>query len=251
MRHTIARTVVCFICCIWAAGAQQDTAQEPSEPPYKRFYFGVRGGALINTLMTSQTVTESTSTTDPPLSTTKDSNSSSKRYTVGPTVQFNATDRLGINVEFLYKRTGYEAGTTVITQPTEEEAAFISGDYERTRADYWDFSVLARAYNKSLSEEGRRTYFTGGPVLRTVSGIKTFREKINEQGLSDTNTTPVQPAKKNALGAAVGVGMQLRDELGLKIDLEVRYTRWFQRIFATGLTNSNLNQAEAMIGLTF
>ena len=175
--------------------------------------------------------------------------------TVGPTVQFRVTDRLAVNVDFLYRRAGYDTGNIVVTQVSEEdddeESEFISAAFERTRADYWDIPILARYYNKGPVEDGRRVYLTGGLALRTVSGIKTFWETINDEELHDTSIAPTEPTRKNVHGAVVGVGLQLRDEVGLNIEFELRYTRWLGRTFESDPTRSSVNQGEFVLGLGF
>lgn len=244
--------LISFVFCTMAASAQQPPPEQPSEPFYKRFSFGVRGGLLLNQSIGSQTIVENTSTTDPPLTTINYSNSASKRFTVGPTVHFRLSDRLGINVDALYSRTGYDAGNSIYTQETEDDdSEFISGNYERTRANYWDIPILARYYNTHYEAEGMRAFITGGIALRTVSGIKTFWETINEDALSDTNTIPMEPANKSALGAVAGAGLRIRDQVGLKIELEARYTRWFRKTFESDPTHSSLNQGAILLSFSF
>ena len=254
-RYAIARALVVWLtCCIWAAGAQPRQEKENlPEPFYKRFSVGVRGTVLPNSLTSNRTITESTTDTDPPLSTTEFSEPASKHFTVGPTVQFDITDRFGVNADFLYRRGGYDAGTFVVTQPTDDDddSEFLGGDFERTRAHCWDVSILGRYYNRSRDAGGVRPYITGGLALRTVSGIETFWETIDENALSDTDTVPVEAANKSVRGAVLGGGLQLRDESGLKIELEVRYTHWLQRTFDLYPTRSSLNQTEFTLGFTF
>lgn len=251
------RLLAVIVCLAWTAGAQSPSATLSSQPFHKRFSFGVRGGGPINGLMKSQTVTESTTTTDPPLSTITFSDSASKRYTVGPAIGFRLMDRLDLNLDVLFKHVGYDSGVTVQTQLTEEEIEdsdapdFISGQYERTRADKWDVSLLLRYYTSDPEEHGSRFYLAAGPAFSSVTGIKSFSEQINDEGLSDTNSIPVSPSRDSVPGVAVGAGLQLRDEVGLKIEIEGRFTRWFQRHFEAGLTQSNVNQAEVLISFGF
>lgn len=237
------------------AHAQQ--APAPSEPFYKRFSFGARGSVLINPLLQSQTITEATTSSDPPMTTTWSNDSKSKRYGGGPSFHIRLADKVGLNIDVLYRRSGYDVSVVTKEQDVTDSAgkvttgATLSQDYERTRADYWDIPVLARYYTKYSDQGGARPYFTGGAAYRTVSAIKTFREHIDEDKLKDTSTRPAEPANKGILGAVVGGGFQFRDEVGLKIEFEVRYTRWFRRTFDASPTVSNLNQAEGLVAFTF
>jgi hypothetical protein len=160
-------------------------------------------------------------------------------------------------MDVLYKSVGYDSGVTVQTQLTDEEIAdgdepdFLSGNYERTRAKQWDMSLLLRYYHKHRDEEGPRFYMSAGPALSTVSGIKSFYEQIYDEGLSDTNSIPIDPARTTVPGVVAAAGVQFRDDFNLKLELEGRYTHWFQRIFDAGLTRSNTDQVEALISFSF
>lgn len=224
------------------------------EPFHKRFSFGIRAGGLITNLISSRSVTESTTATDPATSTTTYSNSAARRYTLGPCLHFRVTDRLGLNLDFLYKRAGYDSGAIAQTQELNEDTDLpdlLSAKYERTRADFWEVPILARYYRKASEEGGARIYLTGGLNFRAISGIKTFRETINADGLSDTDSTPAVAQRKDTQGGVAGVGIQFRDEVGLKIEFEIRYTRWLRKTLELGPTSSGLNQAEGFLALTF
>ena len=64
---------------------------------------------------------------------------------------------------------------------------------------------------------------------------------------------PLEPIRVDAKDRVVviGGGVQFQDDVGLKVDLEVRYTRWLQKTFDAGPVQSNLNQGEFLLGLTF
>ncbi len=49
----------------------------------------------------------------------------------------------------------------------------------------------------------------------------------------------------------LGAGLRLVADVGFKVDIETRYTRWGQRVIQFGGINSNQNQLEFMFGLTF
>ncbi len=240
-----------------AAAAQEGPAASPSEPFHKRIWLGGRGTTLFTDLMGTRTVIEATTGVDPPLSTMTFSDSGSKRYGGGPTVHFALTDRIGIQTDFLYRRAGYDSGVIVKKHGSEEDAKeakggeLLSGHQQRTRTDYWDIPILGRYYSKAPDIEGPRFYVTGGAALRTVTGIKTFNETRRPAGLSDTDNVPVEPAHRRSAGVVVGGGIQFTDEVGVKIDLEVRFTRWLQRTFESGLTTSSQNQGEFLLGLSF
>lgn len=238
-----------------AAGSAIALAQEPSageqgRPFYKRFSFGVRAGGIPTKGMAPL---ERESSTQSPAENIKDfSNSAARRFTIGPSLHFALSDRAGINADFLYRRSGYDSGTTRYVRNADGSSGdFRSGAYERTRADFWDIPVQARFYHQGPEESGPRWFGSAGLTVRTVTAIKTFSERINEKKLSDTDTVPVQPAHRSVPGLVAGGGLQVRDEVGLKVELEGRFTRWFQRIFDTNLNRMNLHQVEVLLSFTF
>ena len=90
-----------------------------------------------------------------------------------------------------------------------------------------------------------------GVSVRTVTGIKSFREKVNLDSPNDITSMPVDPTRRFSPGVIAGAGFQVEDEIGLKLEIEGRYTRWFQRAFDNGAIRTNMNQVEVMVGLTF
>ena len=74
---------------------------------------------------------------------------------------------------------------------------------------------------------------------------------MKEDGLSDSTTIPATALRSTIPGLTTGIGWQFRDEIGVKVDLELRYTRWLRRNFDSPTGQSNLNQAEFVLGFTF
>jgi hypothetical protein len=158
---------------------------------------------------------------------------------------------LSIGADVLFRRAGYDWSAQVHEQDDGAAGDLILGLTEQTRAEFWDFPILARYYMKPRSEQGARTFFTGGLALRAVSGLSTIHEVTDDELVRDTDTTPVGPENSLLQGAIVGAGVQLRDDVGLKVELEVRLTRWFQHSLRSGPANSRQNQAEFVFGLVF
>jgi opacity protein-like surface antigen len=248
-------TLLLLVCSVAPLFAQQSSSipSQESKGIFDRISYGLRGSILFLPIQNDLSNTTLTSQTDPPLNIHSYSNNQSKRYGGGPTVQFDFTPKLSLNVDFLYHRLGHDAGTVINTQETDDnDAEFVSGDYQRTRADLWDVPIMLRYYRGSVEDEaGRRAFVSGGMTFRTISGIRSFNEHINDEGLSDSTTIPATTLRSTVPGLTAGVGWQFRDEVGIKVDLELRYTRWLQRVFDGPMSQSNLNQAEAVIGFTF
>lgn len=221
-------------------------------PFYRRFWLGVRLGGVPTDGMTTTEFRVNTTATSPPETINNNAKSAAKRFTVGPSVHYSVSGRLGLNADFLYKRSGYDSRITRNVQREDGTAGdFLGETFERTRADFWDIPILLRLYNVDASEESRRFFVAVGPSIRAVTGIKTYSERINQRRLRDTASIPIKPAHSPALGAVFAAGLQLRDEIGIKFELEGRYTRWFQRVFDANLGRMNIQQAEVLVSLTF
>lgn len=261
MRQIFSRKRCVFtVCALCLCVAQRPVLAQMPDPQSKpqngvldRISFGLRGSVLLLAVQNNRSATTLTSSSNPPLDTLEYSNNASKRFGGGPTIQFDFSPKLSLNADFLYRRLGYDAGRVVNTQATDKEKAkFVSGDYERTRGDLWDVPVMMRYYRGPVEdEEGRRSFVAGGIALRTLSGIRSFNQRVNDKGLSDSTTAPATPLRSTVPGVVVGAGWQFRDEVGVKVDLELRYTRWLQRLFDARTAQSNANQAEILIGFTF
>lgn len=233
--------------------ANQEQAPQP-EPFHRRFSFGGRLTVLGTNTMNSGDMTRSTS--EPPVTTTITTEPESKRVGGGVTFEFAVTDRISIGADLLYKRAGYTRSLTRAEgvddeDTTDEDERTITQDLESTRADYWDLPIMARFYNKGRGEGGARMFALGGVSFRRANSVKTVREIVHANGLSDTYDTPVEPANKTISGIVVGAGVQLMDDIRFKFTPEVRFTRWFRSTFDNAPTQSSKNQVEIVLGLTF
>jgi hypothetical protein len=101
--------------------------------------------------------------------------SESKRYTVGPTVEFKLPYRLGVGIDALYKRVS-----------TREFSVDILGDQlrSRDRSDSWEFPILVEhRFLRKLPGP----YVSGGYSFRHIAGSGTLESIccFNPYGPSD------------------------------------------------------------------
>ena len=117
----------------------------------------------------------------------------------------------------------------------------------RTTANAWEFPLLVK---KKFSSGPVRPFLDAGVSFDRISGVKqTIQSVANISGSENLRT------KDFTTGFVAGVGVELRLLL-LKVSPEIRYTRWgtehFSQIIAPGaFLNSNQNQAEFLIGISF
>ncbi len=172
------------------------------------------------------------------------------RYTVGPMLELGLPFSFGVEVDALYRRTGYS---------TSNEAFGIT-NLTRVRANSWEFPILLKYYLPGVPL--LRPYVSGGYVGRrlfSVSGQShTFgRDPVTGAVIDQTLKldTSFLVRDNPTHGVAIGGGVRLR--LGpLKLAPEVRYTYWTGRPFDEfGLrgffVQSPENQVDFLVGLTF
>ena len=206
-------------------------------------------------LIPKATSTVNTSTI---LSTEYQTTGASERIGYGLTVQGRITNRFYLNLSGLLRRIGYQETTTVSTTTTEilNGTSFpqvtTTESHEDTRARLIDVPLLLRYYGIGKRPSSPRWFLEAGGAWRLANDIRT---SIDTTDASDVNTcctfTPAVPKHRSTEGVVVGAGIQFKDEFGIKVVPEVRYTRWAKPIFENGTTNTKDNQVEADISLTF
>ena len=167
-------------------------------------------------------------------------NSETKRYIAGATAELRLPAGFGVEVDALFRRFHYDSNTTLLGA-----AANIF-----TKGNEWEFPVLVK---KRFGGELVRPYVAAGVSFNRISGLtQSVSTLVNAV---TTTSSPGELKDDLSTGIVIGGGLEIRALL-LKISPEIRYTRWgkrhFSAIFAPGATlNSNLNQAEFLVGITF
>ncbi len=241
-----------------AAAKPKPDSAEPApffqdEPYIRRFTIG--GNASILVLGLIKGGDQSESLTSPPLQIDSKNESKGTLFGGGISVQFFLTDRYAINADLQLRRPRYKLSTTFYegvdnpnTVGDDRTATFYTED---TRARYWDLPLLVRRYNESRFEDRRKWFYEAGPVLRRVTGIRSSTEKEFKNVKTCCDETPATPAHRNIFGAVAGVGLVLKDDFGIKLIPEFRYTRWFGGIFNNRAAQSRRDQYEILFSITF
>ena len=163
-----------------------------------------------------------------------------KRYVVGPPVQFHFPPRLTLEIDGLYRRLGYQY------QQITPTAVFRS-----TVANSWEFPALIRF---DVLPGPIRPFVGAGASFRHISGIEEVQRTITAGGLiaANFNNAP-EFNKRNDIGLVLGGGVTFKFGW-VRISPEFRYTRWGSEAFrdpVRALLNSNRNQEDFLLGLTF
>lgn len=158
-----------------------------------------------------------------------------KRYLIGPTIEFHLPYRLSIEVDGLYKRVGYE-----YQQLPEGVAA-------RTVANSWEIPGLLKW---EILPGGFRPFVLTGASLRHITGINELREVAGT--VVELENAP-EFNKRNDVGFVFGGGVAFK--MGpVRISPEFRYVRWGSEAFrdpVNSLLRTNRNQGDFLLGFTF
>ncbi len=192
-------------------------------------------------LMRNGTVTGTTATLT--------STNNARPFGGGVAGYYYLTKTLSLNLDFIYRRTGYST-TDVLDDAT------TTSYFSRTRANYFDFPLLARYHSGRYHLLHSPVFIEGGPTLRYVEQITTSTTvdtTVNSAVTSVCCTEiPDRPDHRAAIGITAGVGLRLPpDQLGVRIVPEIRYTRWMQSTFSAAPTMSNRDQAEVLLTISF
>lgn len=146
------------------------------------------------------------------------------RYVVGPMVELRLPLGLGVEFDALYRHFDY---TNVAGSGVNAINSFgHSGD--------WEFPLVAKY---KFPSRVVRPYVEGGVSWDTLSGV------TNAVGITEQHGT--------VMGAVFGAGIDIH-ALVIHIAPEIRYTHWTSPHYSIAdVLNSNRNQAEFLVGITF
>ena len=158
------------------------------------------------------------------------SNSVTNRYIVGPEAELNLPFGLGVELDALYRHFSYT--NAIGSVGSALTSAGHAGD--------WEFPLVAKY---KFPTRIIRPYVEAGVAWDTLTGVK--NSVFNAAGLS------IGPAKSTVTGAVIGAGVDIHAVV-IHVKPELRYTRWTSQHYdVSGVLNSNQNQAEFLLGITF
>lgn len=238
--------------CVWLAPTVLGAADEP-QPVVRRPSIGIRIQLLPGRPFGTSVVERST--TSPVAEYADSATSASGGYTVAPTLEYRLTDRFSLRTEFRLHRTHYQQKSEMLSGEKDPNA--VTDDRRTstitvtTKANYWEIPLLVQYHGLRRTRLLSRAYLLGGMEFRHAGKIRTGNEYSWADGVTDYNETPSGVARRNLVGATVGIGIRFVDDLRIKIMPEVRYVRWSGSTFEGTAFHSLVNQCEAGIGVSF
>jgi len=147
------------------------------------------------------------------------SSHSNDRYVVGPTFEFHLPLHLSLEVDALYRRSGFSIN------------GFYVG-FANVAVNDWQFPVLLKY---EFPYGPARPFFDAGLVFREVSS---------------NAVSPLSPLNASSHGFAVGGGVAIK--LGrARLSPQIRFSHWNNAAFANEAVTSTSDQADLLVGFTF
>jgi len=164
------------------------------------------------------------------------------RYIVGVTAELRLPAGFGIEGDVLFRHLNYTDRflSTPVTTTTD-----------KATSSAWEFPILLKyRFHTPIA----RPYVDAGVAWDTLSGLTDTITQTVAPVFSTTTTSTSKPASlsnNTTMGFVMGAGIDIH-ALVIHISPELRYTRWASPHFnLSGVINSNQNQAEFLVGITF
>ena len=122
---------------------------------------------------------------------------------------------------------------------------------ERMRARFLDFPALIR-YNGPHFRWSKYSFYELGGAVRYATNIHLTEAAADASGnyfcCAPASTTSI---KRTIEGVVVGTGVSGRDDFGIIVSPEVRYTRWMGSTFSSPTIATMRNQLEVTVSFGF
>lgn len=156
-----------------------------------------------------------------------DFRSSTKRFTIGPSVELFLPFGFGLEADVLYRRTEME-----VTSKGSPDTGAVPITTNRT-VGVWEIPLMGKWRFPGI---GLRPFVGAGGSFRSFGDLPAFSTNLND----------------SSWGFVLGAGLEIKVKR-VRISPEIRYTRWGsgQKDTGASLLRYNQNQADFFVGVTF
>jgi hypothetical protein len=233
---------------ILTAEEKEEVLQDPSR--MRRFYVGVKLGYDVFQSVKDGSVTTQSTDTNPQTYYSSGGTGTHKPGTAGAFVQVRLYHRYFLDVEGLISKAGYN--TTATTESVVINGATnVTYVDSGTRFKYIDIPVLIRWYNKGNRTGRYRFFANGGVTARETKSIRSEQQTYVNTANVVYSYIPDVPNATRVLGATVGAGLRATDDFGIKVEPEVRYTRWRSRPFTNAADASRADELQISLSFSY
>ena len=163
----------------------------------------------------------------------------------GVTVNARILKNYWLSVGAIYRYTGYN--WSLITTDVNGDA-FV----ERARIRLIDFPVMIKYTGRKFNPLHKYAFYELGGAFRDVMS-HTITTNQSEYGSSSVGLGVYSGTAyhRQDKGAMAGVGIIAKDDFGIIVSPEVRYTRWFGDTFGSQVIGTQKNQLEITVSFGF
>jgi hypothetical protein len=235
-----------------SSGSQQQAPPTFLEQKERRFHFGARARFIPLNLLRKGEVT--TATTTPALEWEAKLDRKVPILGYGITAEYQITTSFGIAADLLYHKVRYEQLNNIRLGQRNPNSSIDTRPVvqirEKTRAQFIDLPVIVRWRPTDEYGDPARWFLGLGPTVRQARNVRTTNEQTQPVVANPFNNN-VAPFNKYIYGGTVAAGITAKDDFGIRITPEVRYTYWLGQNFANFAARTNRHQLQVLIGITF
>jgi outer membrane protein with beta-barrel domain len=219
-----------------STGVSSSSSTDTFSRPIPRIWLGISGNCTPLRLVTVGTNTNAT--TGEVVSST----AANGLAGVGLNLNVRITSAFWASIGGVYRFTGYD-----YTDSVNDTLGTVYT--QRARAHLIDMPVMVR-YNGERFNISKYTFYELGGAVRYALPEKVSQVAVNENGLIASGAPPTGIRfTKMIEGVIAGAGLTAKDEFGIVVAPEVRYTRWLGNTFDGNSVSTQHNQLE--IAITF
>lgn len=217
--------------------SSSSSSSESEAPTIPRIWGGVIGSYTPLKTFTASTQTNSTS------GEVVSSTVANGQAGGGLTVNARIYGSFWVNFGAVYRYGGYDTSDSI---NDAQGTLFI----ERTRARIFDFPLLVR-YAGPRFRWNKHAFYEVGGAIRDASNIKVSDAAVTNNGPFCCAPPSTLTIRHIGEGAVVGTGLTGRDEFGIVVSPEIRYTRWMDDMFRSPTVATQRDQLEITISFGF
>ncbi len=159
----------------------------------------------------------------------------------GVTLNLRVFGSWWLNLGGIYRFGGYDT-----TDAVNSNTLYL----ERTRAHYLDFPALIR-YSGPRFRWNRYSFYEGGAAVRYASDVRLTQSANNGFDYYCCAPPSTTSVRRMIEGVVVGTGISGKDDFGIVVSPEVRYTRWMGNTFRSPTVSTMRDQLELTISFGF
>lgn len=211
------------------------SVHESKSSEIPRFWFGLTGSYLPFKM---ESTSSNTNATTGEIVTSTGANGQAG---AGVTLNVRVFGAYWVNIGSIYRFGGYD---------TTDQVNYNTMYLERTRARLLDFPVLIK-YAGPHFRWNRYSFYEVGAAVRYAENVKLQQAASNGFEYYCCAPPSTTSIKRMTEGVVVGTGVSGRDDFGIVVSPEVRYTYWMNNTFSSPTVSTMRNQLEVTISFGF